>query len=261
MRSITLLAIILAFAAGAAFADFGEILKSWNTPKIGSIYGTCWGLGWDGEYIWCNVSHSYVEDWIYRCMPSDGSVVSSFKSGFHNYLLGRGMCHRQWRGAPCLEVAVWDVRQEKPYLNRYRYNGSIVNSTLLPFTFWVPSVVFDATNDWVVRPVEGGSVAFKLDGNGSPISSFTVKRPGPAYGLTKQVDFFWFVVGGYMSAYKTRSNGSVVASFATLGTASDCTYENKHLWVSTGSTITCYDVSNAPAVLPASVGRVKALFR
>ena len=59
----------------------------------------------------------------------------------------------------------------------------------------------------------------------------------------------------------TRANGSVVASFGTWGKPEDCTYENNHLWVAVHSKVFCYDVSNAPAVLPASVGRIKALFK
>ena len=72
---------------------------------------------------------------------------------------------------------------------------------------------------------------------------------------------FGLLFSPYSGVYKTRPNGSVVASFETFGTSIDCTYEGKRLWVCDGNRIYCYDVSNAPAVAPASLGKVKALFR
>jgi hypothetical protein len=42
----------------------------------------------------------------------------------------------------------------------------------------------------------------------------------------------------------------------------DCTFDGKYLWlVADSKMVYCCDVSNAPAVQPASVGRIKALYR
>jgi hypothetical protein len=201
---------------------------------------------------------------MYKCVASSGSVVSSFETGFGNYIRGGGMCYRLWAGRPCLEVAVRDEITDGSFLFRYAFNGSIVDRlrVRLPGNVGFSGVYFDNYNDWIPRGEETGSKIYKIDDLGSPISSFTLNRPGRTYGITKQGDFFWFTIwDSYNGAYKTRPNGSVVASFESPGLPFDCTYENNHLWVSSGSTISCYDVSNAPAVLPASVGRIKALFR
>jgi len=125
------------------------------------------------------------------------------------------------------------------------------------------SVVFDANYDWISVPKEAGTIVYKMTAAGSLVSSFVVNKPGLASGITKQGDFFWLSVTGiedFCGAYKCRGNGSVVASFGT-GAPLDCTYENNHLWIAFSSTVRCYDVSNAPAVLPASVGRIKVLFK
>jgi hypothetical protein len=259
MRAITLLTVTLALAAGAAFADFGDIVRSWGVPRG----GVCWGVAWDGEYIWCNVSYSVGPDMMYRCRPSGGGVVSSFETGCGNFIQGRGICHRLWSSRPALEMAVRDTISDESFLYRYYFNGSVVNRmrVRLPGNARFESVYFDGSNDWVCDPDDNGSKIYKIDGQGAPISSFTLNKAGRTYGITKQGDFFWFTVGGPTGAYKTRANGSVVASFGLLGEPRDCTSEDNHLWVSIGSTVFCYDVSNAPAVVPASVGRVKALFR
>lgn len=260
MRTVAIVTIVLAITAGAAFADFGDVIRSWGVPRRDN----CLGIAWDGEYIWCNVSHTNSPDMMYRCLPSSGSVVSSFETVFGNYIRGLGMCYRLWDGRPSLEVAVRDTISDESFLYRHYFNGSVVNRMRVRLSgdARFESVFFDNNNEWVCDPEDTGSKIYKIDGQGSPISSFTLNKPGSTYGITKQGDFFWFTVGGpYSGAYKARPNGSVVASFETYGSPFDCTYENKRLWVSVASTVYCFDVSNAPAVVPASVGRIKALFR
>jgi hypothetical protein len=261
MRKLIFIAAVFALAITPALADFGDIIRSWDVPRIGNS-GTCLGLAWDGGYIWCNVAHQYANDRMYRCLPSNGSVVSSFETGFSNLVIGRGMCYRPWGGQPGLEAKVSFYNTKEWYLYRFNFKGSVVNTLRVHTPILFTSVFFDKTNDWVCAAKEVGSQIYKLDDQGYPVSSFTLKEPGGTCGIAKQGDFFWFSIFlGYDGAYKTRANGSVVASFKTLGTPFDCTYENKHLWISLGSKVFCYDISNAPAVAPASVGRIKALFR
>ncbi len=262
MRKLIFAAAVSALAITPALADFGDIIRSWEIRGR----GLCRGVAWDGEYIWCQVPYTGSPDMMYRCLPSNGSVVSSFETVFGLYISGRGICYRLWDGRPSIEVAVSDSVSKEYYLYRYTFNGSVVDRMRV----WVPagvgfsSVYFDNKNDWISNPEETGSEVFKLDNEGHPISSFTLNKPGDTSGITKQADFFWFTMslyGGFHGACKSRANGSIVASFETYEIPFDCTYENKHLWVSSSNTVYCYDVSNAPAVAPASVGRVKALFR
>jgi hypothetical protein len=263
MRKIIFVAVLSALAVAPALAEFGEVIRSWYAPGKGN----CWGVAWDGEYIWCNVGRTGDPDMMYRCVPSNGSVVSSFETVFSLFILGRTMCYRTWSGRPVLDVSVWDSIGEEDIIIRYYPNGSIADRTgvQLPGGARMSGICFDGSNNWVTDPEEVASKIYKLNDRGVPISSFTLNKPGNTMGITKQDDFFWFTIsvhGSFSGFYKTRSNGSVVASFKTSGSSSmDCTYENKHLWVTDSDRVYCYDVSNAPAVAPASLGRVKALFR
>ena len=271
MRSEILLAIIAALTAGAAFAGFGDVICSWRVPKKGSGLERCEGLAWDGTYLWCNVEHGSVYDpYMYRCRSSDGSVVSSFPSGFNNYVRGFGMCHRKVRGVDVLEVIVWDSRPQQSSLYRYSFAGSITQRTEIRLPVSIHGVYYDGVSFWVTDPDESGSYVYRLNESGVPLSSFKVNQPGDANGVCKQADFLWFSIdyyGGpsFYGAYKARPNGSVVASFRPreFGQYSyDCTFDGEYLWVVSDSfMVFCVDVSNAPAVLPASVGRIKALYR
>ena len=264
MRKVIFPLIVLALAA-PALADFGDVIRSWDTPLQGGHSGACLGLAWDGEYIWCNILYKRLPDMVYRCRPSNGRVVASFPSGFTTYVAGAGMCYRRWVGQRCLEFVVRDGVGRRSYIYRYNLSGSVINRTRINLPNYLTSIMFDGKNEWVVEPREPRSVTYKLNAGASPVSSFVVKGLGQVYGLDKQADFFWFSLSyigdGFYGTYKTRANGSVVASFWTYGKPDDCTYENNRLWLAVQRTVFCYDVSNAPAVLPASVGRIKVLFK
>ena len=129
---------------------------------------------------------------------------------------------------------------------------------------------FDGVNFWACRIIDDHSNVFKLTANGSLLSSFRLSEPGYAQGICKQADFFWLSIDDHGTSsieggYKVKPNGSVVASFESpyfFTPMYDCTFDGKYLWIATRTNrVCCCDVSNAPAVVPASVGRVKALFR
>jgi hypothetical protein len=263
MRKVILVAALSVLAVAPALAEFGEIIKSWYAPGRGN----CWGIAWDGEYIWCNTEVSPNPSVMYKCVASDGSVVSSFKTVFNLYIQGRTIGYGRWGGRPVLDCDVWDDYSEENIIIRYYPNGSIADraTVRLPGGAHMSGICFDGSNNWTTDQKETASVVYKLNGQGVLISSFTLNKPGYTCGITKQGDFFWFTIRSHGSpcmCYKTRPNGSVVASFETSGsTPLDCTYENNHLWVTDSARVFCYDVSNAPAVAPASLGKVKALFR
>jgi len=275
MRSVILLTIIAALAAGAAFADFGDIVRSWEAPwREGGGGTSCHGLAWDGEYIWCNCDYGNKRPRIYRCLPSNGSVVSWFDSPFIVDRFGRGMHCRRWQGQPCLEIAVWDAYTDTEYIYRLNYKGEIIGSFVvdLPGTGsdYVSSVVFDGSYYWVTDPGGEDSIVYKLNNNGAVLASFAINGMGDAHGICKQTDFIWVnlddtYAGNFYGACKARPNGSIAASFTGSNFGQymyDCTFDGKYLWlVASHKMVYCCDVSNAPAVVPASVGRIKALYR
>jgi len=273
MRSVILLAIIAALAAGAAFADFGDIVRSWEAPWVEGSGGTaCEGIAWDGEYIWCNCDYSRIRPRIYRCLASNGSVVSWFASPFIVDRSARGMNCRRWQGQPCLEIAVWDDYEDIQYVYRLNYKGEILGKFAVNLpnpSPYLSSVVFDGTYYWVTYPDYDGSVVYKLNNRGTALSSFILDRAGAANGICKQGDFLWFTLDSpsemFFGACKARPNGSIVASFDNTRFEDymyDCTFDGEYLWlVAETRMVYCIDVSNAPAVAPASVGRIKALYR
>jgi hypothetical protein len=263
MRKVILVVALSALAIAPAFAEFGELIRSWLSPG----HNACAGITWDGEYIWCNMAYSSpYPAMMYRCVPSNGSVVSWFETGFNYRLRGYDTCYRLWGGRPTLDVRVWDEYAEERSIYRFYFNGSIVDRTgvELPGGAGFTGICFDGSNNWVSTSLTAGSKVYKLSDRGVPITAFTLNGAGDICCLTKQGDFFWFgiyIEDSFRGFYKTRPDGSVVASFETPGRPGDCTFENKHLWAEISNWIICYDVSNAPAVAPASIGKVKALFR
>ncbi len=272
MRKVIFVAAVSALAAAPAFAEFGSIVNSWRVPHpFISGYDLCLGVAWDGNYIWCNVIHEYGDDRMYRCRPSNGSVVASFVTGFNSQISGGWICYRPWNGQNCLDVVV-NYPEAGREIWRFNFAGSRLwhNPVTLPGGHRPVGVYWDGAYHWVTSPngeLTGETWVFKLNAACSAISSFKINRAGNAYGITKQGDFFWFSVENFnppdvYGGFKTLNNGSVVASFDSLTQrVYDCTYENNHLWVSRYNYVYCVDVANAPAVAPASVGRVKALFR
>lgn len=274
MRKVIFVVAVFTLATAPALADFGEIIYSWKAPwREGARATICKGLAWDGQYIWLNCDYSGKRPRIYRCLPSNGSVVSWFDSKFIVDRSGCGMNYRRWQGQPCLEIAVWDEYEKREYVYRLNYKGEIIGSFIvnLPGSGldYVYSLAFDGTHYWVTDPEsEGNSVVHKLTANGTAVGSFAIGQKGYARGIALQGDFFWASMdAGYemfFGACKMKSTGSVVASFEYLQPdIYDCSYGGRNLlWlVRDRDTVLCVDVSNAPAVAPASVGRIKALFR
>ena len=270
MRSEILLAIIAALAAGAAFAGFGDIVCSWKAPPTEHGDGNCPGVAWDGTHIWCVVTDTVTYSrYFYRCRPANGSVISSFPS--NNLTEGHGvagMCYRKIGGTHYLDVNVRDSSAMKCFRYRYDNKGSFVGRYQLGVSAF--SIYHDGSNYWVSGKRDPTCPVYKLNASGSPISSFVLSERGYPNGMCKQASFFWFSVETYVGypfygGFKTKADGSVVASFFNpyfRRPMSDCTFDGKYLWIVTRNNRVCRcDVSNAPAVLPASVGRIKALYR
>jgi hypothetical protein len=258
-----------AVLVSAALADFGDIICSWKTPTISGYTSACRGLAWDGKYIWCNCRYGTgMGSDIYRCVPSTGSAVSSFHTYYLYNKVSGAANYRKYAGTDIIELLVYYQFEREQYIYRLNFKGEILRSVKItnPPSVW--GIADDGTNNWVVGMTSAYLPGvFKLNSAGSAISSFGL--PDAEYhGIAIQGDFFWVSVmnsGQFptFGAYKVLTGGSIAASFGGFERfVFDCAYENKHLWIVRHDNIVCcVDVSNAPAVLPASVGRIKVLFK
>jgi sugar lactone lactonase YvrE len=109
--------------------------------------------------------------------------------------------------------------------------------------------------------------------NGSIYSSYALKFP--PNGLAYDPDgYLWINYANYPTTTvvnKCTLKGSVIASFSTMkqGSPAGCAYdaEGSYVWVSVYKrsteiwSVARYDVGGEPAVEPASIGRLKALYR
>lgn len=269
MRKIIFVAVLSALAVAPALADFGDVLCSWKAPGPPGFIPYCHGLAWDGKYIWCNSRYGGGgSSYLYRCISSTGSPVSSFYTYYGDNKTSSTANYRNLRGVDIIELMVYSLSERQEYIYRLNFKGEILGSVKVTNPPYVLGIADDGTNNWAVG-LDSGYLpgVFKLNSAGSVTSSFAI-REAQYGGIAIQGDFFWLSVddrGQYPTsgAYKIRPGGSIAASFGRFGQLIfDCTYENSHLWLVTDNNIVrCVDVSNAPAVAPASLGRVKALFR
>ena len=258
--------------ASPALADFGDVLCSWRAPGPLGYDLYCRGLAWDGKYIWCNSDHGGAGNtYLYRCISSTGSPVSSFRTYYEYNKVSGTTNYRKLRGIDIIELLVYYQYEQERYIYRLNFKGEILGSVKITSPPYVDGITDDGTDNWVLgfdSAYQPG--VYKLNSTGSATSSFAI--PDAQYGgIAIQGDFFWLSVdyrGQYPTrgAYKIRTGGSIAASFGGREQFGDlifdCAYENNHLWIVTDNNIVrCVDVSNAPAVAPASLGKVRALFR
>jgi hypothetical protein len=269
MRKLIFVAAVFALAITPALADFGDIVCSWKAPTKTGYTPYCLGLAWDGKYIWCNCRYGTgMSSDIYRCIPSTGSPISSFHTYYEYNKISGAANYRKFGSVDIIELVVYYQYEREQYIYRLNFKGEILGTVKIQRPPYVIGIADDGADNWAVGLNSGYLPGvYKLNSAGSAISSFGL-READYNGIAIQGDFFWVSVednGQYETygAYKVRPGGSIAASFGHFGqTILDCTYENNHLWLVTDNNIVrCVDVSNAPAVAPASLGRVKALFR
>ncbi len=258
MKRVMIFGVALLALAAASFAALGDVVASFRGPHT-SLHG----VARSNDYLY--VLTLEYPNRVYRCDPTTGSVVGSWTPPTAGSMtLNRGLAY-SWGGH------VWVGRY---YPDRQVYDcdgatGSVYGS-------WNPG-----HNPYGLAPLctgDGGAgttALFSQDSNpnytfvheltsGSRIRSFSLARAS-AYDIAydHRNRLLWSCHSYYFYGFET-SGGSVVASFdapywyVCVGAA----YHGEYLWISGGNSY-IYQV-HCPvftAVAPASLGRVKALFR
>jgi len=260
-------ALVIVSAAWAA--AFGEILSSFRAPAIAGKTTTCYGVAYDGQYLWLNCTYTpngpYV---VYRCISRGGSVVSSFNCPFNDRVNGNVSYGMGWSmdgGQGGLDFAVFRYTGVA-YIYRTTYTGSIVRSCWaqpIIYPRHMTSVDFDGTYYWVTDNGFNGGV-YKLTTAGVCISSFETPLSNYYFkGIAVVGNYLWLSCGFWNNIVKYTTAGSAVASFPKPGgNVYDCEYANGRLWVVANSQYVFeMSASTNPGIAPASLGRVKAIYR
>ena len=233
--------IALSLAAATAWGAFGDVLASFPAPG-----STPLALAWDGQYLWCTTQSPY---YTFRINPNNGSVVSSYPTGFG--ASGRGLT---WAN-----TSLYDGRYSPIYINRRNTSGSILSS--FPISNYYGGLTYDGTYLWATST--SPRAFWRVTTTGSRVSSFTAAF----YPFDPGWDGTYLYCGSYTPAhriYRLTTTGSVVTSVAPPANYPwGCCSDGKYLWISTTSgsnRVWKLDLGNT-GVAPASLGRVKAVFR
>jgi hypothetical protein len=269
MKKITLIALASALAAGAAFAALGEIVASWPAP---AKYPLSLARGPDAADMWV-----YCNGWpnkIFRVNAETGSVYGSFLHyRAQNY--ARGLTFSYGGPAPYSGSYLWvgDV------LNRCVYmSDPVTGRVYLSYSIAsAPSgLAVEATGDGGLAPkamfmdesIMRASVYRLQLTTGSIMSSFLFDSPWMhdiAYDWRNDLVWArWTKEGDIVGC--DPDTGSIAASFASPpGPPLAFTYHGEYLWIGTTTDYHRVYKVHCPAasshVTPASLGRVKALFK
>jgi hypothetical protein len=239
---VTLVAVVL--TAGVATADL-TIVSSWPSPAQRP-----YGAAYDGTYVWISCDETNNES-MFRCTPETGSVVSSFKVSTTGLF---GCCYDG-------SYLWYDALNASLEYNMYKVTdtGSVLSSWPSPVSRTV-GCAWDGTYFWLSSYF--GSLGWATT-TGSLLGSFgTSWRPT---GVMYDEYYLWTAEYNQPTVYRITTSGSVVSSFDfPAGQPWGLGYDGEYMWLTSiagQGYVYKVDFGGYPAVAPASLGRVRALFR
>jgi hypothetical protein len=264
-----LLSVALALtAAGTAFGALGDVAASWLPPQMYPLGLAC-GPNPSQMWVYCNAYPNY----IYRVHADTGSVYGSFLHPEAQNKV-RGLSFSYGGPAPYSGSYLWvgDVENRCVYMSDPA-TGRVYASYSTPFA--PNGLAVEATGDGGLAPkamfaekAAVGGYVYRLQlTTGSIMSSFLIDSPyvkDLAYDRRNDLVWMtWEKEGPVVGC--DPATGSVVASFpGPRGHLGGFTYCGEYLWI--GTSVNDYYVYKVHcpgdiAVAPASLGRVKALFK
>jgi len=239
MRSFALTVTLVALAA-ACFASNWTVVASFDGPYPSQGYG----IEAYGNYLYCVGSNmAYISK-----ITTTGSQVNTIPLFMYCYDLD-------------FDGTYFWVVQTDHQCRRYTSTGSTLGS------FSIGSIIgngiaYDGTYIWVQGGPTSTQYIYRMSTTGSIYSSF------PAQGnymgaIDYAAGYFWSMAGPSSStAYKLTTAGSVVDSFAGPVTPSyGSSFDGTYFWTTNYGNGWVYKMQDVEDVAPASLGRVKALYR
>lgn len=229
--------------AATTWGAWGDVIGSFAAPG-----GNPLALAWDGQYIWCTTQHP---EYTYRVNADNGSVVSSYATGFA--YAARGLA---WVGS-----SLYDGRNDTNYVNERGTSGSILSS--FPVADYYGGLAYDGAYLWVASSSSTSANVFsRFTTAGSLVGTFTVDFVPFDPGW----DGTYLYCGSYNpthTIYQLTTTGSVVSSVVPpYNFPWGCCCGGNYLWISTtaGSDLIWKLDLGLTGVAPASMGRVKAIY-
>jgi glutamine cyclotransferase len=247
-------AILLAVTAAAA--EWGAVLASYAVPG-GGVNKFANGLAHDGTHLWCAEGR---DDRIYRMDPATGSVSASFAAPS---AVAFGLAY----GAGYL----WYVDGNSKWYYKMEPATGSVAASFYKGVYKPYGLAHDGLYLWHSCSLLGpGSTAIlKMTETGSTVLSYSYNLGGTPHDLGYQAEgaYLWASSFGGIATYVYKfvaADGSFARSFPqpayfTAGIA----YDDARVYVASNQTEWIYvvDARDDAEVAPASLGRVKSLFR
>lgn len=276
---------VLAFGlvSGGHATYAGSVVSSWYADPIyenGWYYYPC-GLTYGGGYMWIPYATEGLLCQITKRRVSNGSLISSFFIDLYGYLppkLG-------YRDNPRY---LYGVTQTNPIQWFDAKTGSRLGTFYLPEIYWPTGIDYDDSHPgnpiWVCQwgtSQERPAMIWNLSGNGVIVSSFNLQS-SPVNPF--RIAYGHNAPGGPYLYVGTRSsptliyvmdpeNGSFHGSFRAPisdNALSDLTWDGSYLWAlenggypepPNNGWVFRFVAHSFPVVAPASVGKIKALYR
>ncbi len=256
-RTIALVALTATFAVGA-YAGMGDVLSSWPAPRT---YNVINGIAFEGEYIW--LKHWRCEGGaVYKCTKS-GSVVKEIGFPFHAYDTSYGLAFDG--------IYLWTIYHQRVGLDKcdhyvqYTTNGSVASvfwAHKYPLYYPSRGVSWDGQYLWTDERL-GETKAGKYTTTGTLIGTFSVAGVWRTDAAYYNNQLWTGGPGNYIYGMNVGAS-TFVASFAAPGGSCRAVgFDGEYLWTADRNTpqyIYKVDI-DVVDVAPASVGRVKALYR
>lgn len=269
MRKSILIALAFALLTGTAYGALGDLVGSFpNHPRGGT--SSHYGMAADANYLY---SYYYRSPYtVYRMRRSNGSLVSSYPcplgTGSYQYY-GRGMCYDGTGN-------IYFSNYYRRYVTRFRAsNGSVLSTWMWPTTMgyrYGLAVDHKGTSAGTnIYQSYYSGIWYRSSLTGSLRRQWRTGIYDYAYDLAWDYGNKMIWYGNYSTEFVcgTNTNGSIIKSWGVPVPVSNpygIAYWGNYLYVSTSSGtpdeyIWVYHCPPNVTVSPASVGKVKALFK
>jgi hypothetical protein len=256
MKKAIVFAALAALAASVTYAALGEVLASWQAPV--SYRDTINGVACEGVYIWLKDEYSNYGN-VYKCTTA-GSVIREISFPYRPTTYSYGLTFDG--------EYLWTIYRDTHHgpkcdnYEKYTTTGSHAGGFgVNPYSFTTQGLTWDSgyiyTDRWWPRPPH----VEKYTTSGTLVATFriTIDVDDDMAYYKRQL---WYCSDHIV--FGVTLNGSIVGSFnAPGGWASSTAFDGQYLWtIDRNEPQWVYKVDiDVVDVAPASVGRVKALYR